>query len=94
MKKIKRTSIFILAILLLAGLCQPVIAGSGKININTDSKEQLMTLNRVGDKIADRIIEYRKAHPFKTIEEIMNVKGIGQKFFDANKDLITVKNTQ
>jgi len=94
MKKIKRASIFILAIFLLAGLCQPVIAGSGKININTDSKEQLMTLHRVGDKIADRIIEYRKAHPFKAIEEIMNVKGIGQNFFDANKDLITVKNTQ
>lgn len=94
MKKIKRTSIFVLTILLLAAFCQPVLAGSGKININTDSKEQLMTLNRVGDKIADRIIKYRKAHPFKTIEEIMNVKGIGQKFFDANKDLITVESTQ
>ena len=91
MRKFKRASIFVLAVLLLAGFCQPVIAGSGKININTDPKEQLVTLKHVGDKIADRIIEYRKAHPFKTIEEFMNVKGIAQKVFDANKDLITVK---
>jgi len=41
--------------------------------------------------IADRIIEYRKEHSFKTIEDLMEVKGIGQKIFDNNKDLITVK---
>ena len=91
MKKIKWASVFVLTVLLLVSFCQPVIAGSGKININTDSKEQLMTLKYIGEKIADRIIEYRKAHPFKKIEDIMNVKGIGQKVFDTNKDLITVK---
>ena len=91
MKKIKRISIFVLAVLLLVVFCLPVIADGRKININTDSKEQLMTLKYIGEKIADRIIEYRKAHPFKEIEDIMNVKGIGQKVFDTNKDLITVK---
>jgi len=91
MEKIKRMSIFVLAVLLFASFCQPVIAGSGKININTASKEQLMTLKYVGEKIADRIIEYRKAHSFEKIEDFMNVKGIGQKVFDVNKDLITVK---
>ncbi len=50
-----------------------------------------VTLKGVGEKIAERIIEYRKAHPFQAIEELMNVKGIGQKLFDKNKDLITVK---
>jgi len=90
MNKVKRVSIFILAVLLLAAFCQPVIASSEKININTASKEQLMILKKVGDKIADRIIEYRKLHLFEKIEDLMKVKGIGQKVFDANKHLITV----
>ena len=91
MKKVRRVSFFVLAVLLLASFCQPVIAGSGKININTAIKKELVKLKRVGDKIADRIIEYRKAHPFESPEDIMKVKGVGQKVFDANKDLIIVK---
>ena len=91
MGKIKRSLIFVLAVFLLACFCQPVVAGKGKININTASKKELTTLKGVGDKIADRIIEYRKNKPFETKEELMNVKGIGQKIFDNNKDLIKVK---
>ena len=90
MHKVKRISMFILAVLMVAIFCQPVIASSAKININTATKAQLMILKSVGDKIADRIIEYRKAHPFKKIEDLMDVKGIGQKVFDANKHLLTV----
>ena len=86
-----RSLIFVLAVLLLASFCQPVMASKGKININTASKKELTTLKGVGDKIADRIIEYREANPFKKIDDLMNVKGIGQKVFDKNKDLITVK---
>ena len=91
MNKIKRTLILVMISLFIVGICQPAMATSGKININTASKEQLMTLKGVGEKIADRIIEYRKAHPFKTIEDLMNVKGIGQKKFEKLKDFITVK---
>ena len=91
MGKIKRSLIFVLAVLLFASFCQPVMASKGKININTASKKELTTLKGVGDKIADRIIEYRKEHSFKKIEDLMEVKGIGQKIFDNNKDLITVK---
>ncbi len=91
MGKIKRSLIFVMAVLLLASFCQPVMASKGKININTASKQKLTTLKGVGDKIADRIIEYREAHLFKKIEDLMDVKGIGQKIFDKNKDLITVK---
>ncbi len=91
MGKIKRSLIFVLAVLLLTSFCQPVMASKGKININTASKKELVTLKGVGGKIADRIIEYRKAHPFKKAEDLMNVKGIGQKLFDKNKDLIKVK---
>ena len=70
----------------------PAVANTGKVNINTADKAQLVTLKHVGDKIADRIIEYRKTQPFEVPEDIMKVKGIGQKVFEANKDRIIVKN--
>lgn len=69
----------------------PTSAKGNKVNINKDSKEQLMTLKYVGEALAQRIIKYRKKTPFKTIEDIMKVKGIGSKVFEANKDMITVK---
>lgn len=59
------------------------------ININTATKEQLMALNGIGEAYAERIIEYRKKSKFSSIEEIKNVKGIGEKTFDKIKDSIT-----
>jgi len=91
MKKIKTVSVVVLISLLFLSFCQPIMASSGKININTGTKKELITFKHVGDKIADRIIEYRKVHPFEKPEDIMKVKGVGQKVFDANKQLITVK---
>ncbi len=62
-----------------------------KININTAGEEELMTLPGIGPVIAKRIIEYREAkNGFKTIEELMNVKGIGKKKFEQLKDKVTV----
>ena len=60
------------------------------ININAASKEELMTLPNIGDKRADAIIEYRNANKFEKIEDIKNVTGIGDKFYEALKDLITI----
>lgn len=60
------------------------------ININTASKEELMSLPNIGEKRADAIIEYRSQNKFENIEDIKNVTGIGEKFFQAMKDLITV----
>ncbi|NOX34610.1 MAG: helix-hairpin-helix domain-containing protein [Deltaproteobacteria bacterium] len=91
MGKIKKVSLLILAGLLFLCFCQSAVAGTGKVNINTATKKELVTLKYVGDKIADRIIEYRKAHPFENSGDIMKVKGVGKKVFDANKDLIIVK---
>ncbi|MBU8911494.1 MAG: helix-hairpin-helix domain-containing protein [Desulfobacterales bacterium] len=91
MKQFKKISLLILASLLFFSFCQPAIAASGKININTATKTELVKLKHVGDKIAQRIIEYRKENPFQKPEDIMQVKGIGQKVFDANKDVIIVK---
>lgn len=60
-----------------------------KININTADLTLLMTLNGIGEVKAQAIIDYRMKHgPFKTIEEIMKVKGIGLKTYEKIKDYI------
>lgn len=62
-----------------------------KININTASQELLETLPRIGKIYASRIIEYRETYGgFDSIEEIMNVSGIGKQTFETIKELITV----
>ncbi|MFA5576537.1 MAG: helix-hairpin-helix domain-containing protein [Tissierellaceae bacterium] len=61
---------------------------SGKININRATKSELSTLPGIGDVLADRIIEYREDSPFKKIEDLKNVSGIGDKKFESVKDLI------
>lgn len=64
---------------------------TGRININTATLEQLLTLPRIGESKARNIISYReKNNGFKTIEEIKNVSGIGDSIFDQIKDYITI----
>ena len=66
-------------------------AATEKININTASAEELDKLPGIGPAIAKAIIDYRtKNGPFKTIEDINDVKGIGDALFEKIKDQITV----
>jgi competence protein ComEA len=70
-------------------------AGSNKININTASVSELQNLPRIGPKVAQRIVDYRTENgPFKKVEDIMKVRGIGEKVFNGIKDLITVGETK
>ncbi|MBR5452179.1 MAG: ComEA family DNA-binding protein [Clostridia bacterium] len=63
----------------------------GKVNINTATVTQLQRLEGVGEKRAGDIIAYREQNgPFKSIEEVMNVTGIGEKTFEKFKDDIEV----
>lgn len=62
------------------------------ININSATKDELIKLPGVGPSTAEKIIEYReKINGFKKIEDIMKVKGIGQKKFDKMKPYIFVE---
>lgn len=61
------------------------------VNINTADVEQLATLKGIGSAMAQRIIDYREQNgKFKTVDELKNVRGIGQKKFDTLKDKITI----
>ncbi|HZX11098.1 MAG TPA: helix-hairpin-helix domain-containing protein [Acidobacteriota bacterium] len=80
---------FVSAVSVQGGLTPDLEAN--KININTASQAELQKLPRIGEVVAQRIIEFREKNgKFKKIEELMKVRGIGEKTFDNLKDLITV----
>ncbi|WP_411699176.1 ComEA family DNA-binding protein [Conyzicola sp.] len=63
----------------------------GKVNINTADVAALETLPRVGPAMAERIIAWRDENGrFSAVEDLMSVAGIGEKTFDALKDLVTL----
>ncbi len=67
-------------------------ASAGVVNINTADVAQLTLLPRVGEKAAQRIIEYRTEHgPFKKASDLMQVKGIGAKTFEGLSAYVTVE---
>lgn len=66
-------------------------AGSGKVNINTATAEELDTLPGIGPAYAERIISYREEHgSFSSIEELQEVSGIGPKTFEKLKDMVSI----
>jgi competence protein ComEA len=66
-------------------------APSAPINLNSATQAQLESLPGVGPKAAQRILDYRKQNgSFKKIEDLMNVKGFGEKTFLKLKPMLTV----
>ena len=64
---------------------------AGKVNLNTATAADLQKLNGIGERKAEQIIAYREQKGgFKSIDELKEVSGIGDKTFDALKDQITV----
>lgn len=63
----------------------------GKVNLNTATTEELQTISGIGKSTADKIISYRNLNgKFKSIEDLKNVSGIGEKKFEDIKNYITV----
>ena len=70
---------------------QAPAAEKATLNLNSATLDQLAALPGIGPKVAERILEYRtKNGGFKKIEELMNVKGIGEKSFLKIKPLVSV----
>ena len=65
-------------------------APARKVNINTASAAELAYLPRIGMKVAERIVERRKEKPFARPEELMEVKGVGEKLFLSLKPYVSV----
>lgn len=78
LRKLIFATLFIIPTLLLAGEV---------ININTADKETLMSIKGIGERRAMAIIQYRNEHgPFKSIDQLADIKGIGKVLVDANRN--------
>lgn len=94
MTKVRRNSTLLrtlCAVMLLFFAGAQLAVAMETININTATADELMQLKRVGAKYAERIVQYREKNgPFEAPQDIMKVKGIGEKTWEANKDRIVV----
>lgn len=65
---------------------------AAKININSASAKELMTLSGIGEKVALRIVQFREANgPFKSVDDLKRVDGIGGAVLERNRSRLVVK---
>ena len=94
---LKQVSVFVLSLFLSVGLLFPMPwanAAVDQIDINSASLEQLEAVKGVGKDIAQNILAYKKDHgPFKTLDDLGNVKGVGKVRLEALREAFTVAAT-
>lgn len=84
-------TISIMALMLIVSLSGMGFAADGQIDLNTSTAKELQQLPGIGKGLAKRIIDYRIANgPFKNVEDLIKVKGIGKKMFARMQDRLTV----
>jgi competence ComEA-like helix-hairpin-helix protein len=87
----KKASVFLLLVLFMAGQWGLAGIAQEKIDLNKADERSLETLPGIGPALAKRIIDHRKeSGPFRRIEDLMNVRGIGIKKFEALEKHLTV----
>jgi len=93
MTAIKRMMVLFVALAMVMAFCGSIQAeNTGKINLNKATVEEISQLKGIGMKYAERIVQYRdKNGPFKNVEDLLNVQGIGPKTLEKNKDRIIIK---
>ncbi|HJW13719.1 MAG TPA: helix-hairpin-helix domain-containing protein [Thermoanaerobaculia bacterium] len=89
-----RAALALAAVLCVSGLASADTSDAAtgkKININQASAKELANLPRIGAKVADRIVDYRQSHgSFARVEDLMEVKGIGEKLFVTLKPYLSL----
>lgn len=86
----------LVALLGAAGSTAALAAGekqdsASRVDLNSATREQLMQVKGIGPSLADRIIEFRKEHgPFRRVEDMMKVRGIGEKSLAKLRPYLTV----
>ena len=73
---------FIVLVMMVSGLL------FASVDINNATVKELTTVKGIGSKKAEAIVEYRKHHCFQSVNEIVQVKGIGEKFLQKNKKML------
>jgi len=89
----KRMMVLFIVLVVVMMFGGPSWAGdAGKINLNKATAAELSQLKGIGMKYAERIVAYREKNgPFKNVEDLLNVQGIGPKTLEKNKDIIIVE---
>lgn len=72
----------------LHALLKPAV--EGQLNINTATAEQWALLPGIGPATAQKLVEYRERHPFRSVSHIMRIKGIGKKTYAAIRPFLTL----
>ena len=94
MKRATMALLTMMTVALVMAWAVPTLAEeAGLVNLNTANVEQLMTLEGIGESYAERIIEFREKNgPFQSPEDLLKVKGIGEKTLEVNKGRIIITN--